>query len=58
MLKYEIHKIQVRAVLVLQNIGDSRAIPALKNLLASTSDEFLIGFLEEAIETIQQKNKR
>lgn len=55
-IRDEIFRIQVRAVIVLGRIGDTRAIPMLQHLEEATSNGELRYFCRDAIKRIQEKN--
>lgn len=48
-------EIRVRSAMVLGEIGDGSALPTLQELFNKTDDEFLIPYLKEAIQKIQNK---
>lgn len=54
-LKLEANRIQVNIILILEKIGDKRALPALENLLNKSENEFLTKLINEAIMGIKEK---
>jgi len=53
-----VFQIQSRASIVLGEIGDARALPILRKLRRTRNDEFLLPYVERAIEKIQSKIRR
>jgi NADPH-dependent ferric siderophore reductase len=51
-------RIQLNAVLVLESIGDARALPALEKLLSTTRNQFLARTISDAILAIKDKRDR
>jgi PBS lyase HEAT-like repeat len=54
-LEDDANRIRVRAILVLEAIGDSRAIPALENIHERTTNEFIARIAKEAVDKIRRK---
>jgi HEAT repeat protein len=55
-LEWEITRIQENAVLVLEKIGDARALATLEKLLTATENELLARTVREAMKTIKNKH--
>lgn len=56
-LEWQRIRIQVNAVLVLENIGDARALPVFEKLLNTTRNEFLARMVGDAITALKQKKQ-